>query len=148
MRAGKALSPDDPYGVVAGLGLSQRIDATPGAALTLAANSEKGALNATNATLRGVFEGGLKEYDDWTLKVPLRAAQELLLGIWEVGRITEVQQMLHNAAREGGRQASTGQPDATGVTNVVKNYVKRNGYTNTNVSVVVKNHSSNPFARA
>ena len=79
MRAGQSLSPDDPYGVIAGLGLSQRIDAEPGAALTLAANSEKGALNATNATLRGVFEGGLKEYDDWTLKVPLRAAQELLL---------------------------------------------------------------------
>jgi len=35
-------------------------------------------LNATDATLRGVFEGGLKEYDDWTLKVPLRAVQELL----------------------------------------------------------------------
>jgi Flp pilus assembly protein TadG len=31
----------------------------------------------------------------------------LLLGIWEVGRMVEVQQVLFNAAREGARQAST-----------------------------------------
>jgi putative ABC transport system permease protein len=78
MRAGRPLAPDDPHGVVAGLGLSQRIDAAPGAALTLTANSDTGALNAEDVSLRGVFEGGLKEYDDWTLKVPLPAAQELL----------------------------------------------------------------------
>jgi putative ABC transport system permease protein len=79
MRAGKALSPDEPHGVVAGLGLAQRIDAAPGAPLTLTANTSTGALNATEASLRGIFEGGLKEYDDWTLKVPLGVAQELLL---------------------------------------------------------------------
>jgi putative ABC transport system permease protein len=78
MKSGQPLSPDDPKGVVAGLGLSEKIDATPGAALTLTANTSSGALNATDASLRGVFEGGLKEYDDWTLKVPLKAAQELL----------------------------------------------------------------------
>ncbi len=78
MKAGRPLSPDDPYGVVAGLGLSQKIDATPGAPLTLTANTSSGALNAIDASLRGVFEGGLKEYDDWTLKVPIQAAQELL----------------------------------------------------------------------
>ena len=78
MREGRALSPDDPYGVVAGLGMSQKIDAAPGASLTLTANNDAGALNAVNASLRGIFEGGLKEYDDWTLKVPLRAVQQLL----------------------------------------------------------------------
>jgi putative ABC transport system permease protein len=36
-------------------------------------------LNATDTSLRGIFEGGLKEYDDWTLKVPLTVAGELLL---------------------------------------------------------------------
>jgi putative ABC transport system permease protein len=78
MKAGRSLSPEDPHGVVAGLGLSQKIDATPGAPLTLTANTSSGALNATEASLRGVFEGGLKEYDDWTLKVPLGTAEELL----------------------------------------------------------------------
>ena len=78
MKSGRPLSPDDAYGVVAGLGLSEKIDATPGTPLTLTANTSSGALNATDASLRGVFEGGLKEYDDWTLKVPIQAAQELL----------------------------------------------------------------------
>jgi putative ABC transport system permease protein len=78
IRAGEPLSPDDPHGVVAGLGLSEKIDAAPGASLTLTANNEAGALNAANASLRGIFEGGLKEYDDWTLKVPLGAVHELL----------------------------------------------------------------------
>ena len=78
MRAGQPLAPGDPHGVVAGLGLSERIDAQPGTSLTLAANSERGALNAVDVSLRGVFEGGLKEYDDWTLKVPLETVQELL----------------------------------------------------------------------
>jgi putative ABC transport system permease protein len=79
IRAGRPLAPDDPYGVVAGLGLSQKIDAVPGALMTLTANTDSGALNATEITLRGIFEGGLKEYDDWTLKVPLVAVQRLLL---------------------------------------------------------------------
>ena len=78
MREGTALSPDDPHGVVAGLGLAEKIAAGPGDRLTLAANGETGALNALESSLRGVFEGGLKEYDDWTLKVPLATAQELL----------------------------------------------------------------------
>ncbi len=78
-RAGRALSPDDPYGIVGGIGLVQRFDGAPGTLLTLLTNSESGSLNAVDVTLRGVFEGGLKEYDDWTLKAPLRTVQELLV---------------------------------------------------------------------
>jgi Flp pilus assembly protein TadG len=32
----------------------------------------------------------------------------LLMGLWEVGRLVEVQQILANAAREGGRAAAAG----------------------------------------
>jgi Flp pilus assembly protein TadG len=32
----------------------------------------------------------------------------LLLGIWEVGRLINADEMVNNAAREGARQASTG----------------------------------------
>jgi putative ABC transport system permease protein len=78
MRAGRPLTPDDPRGVVAGLGLAERIDASPGTPLTLTANGERAGLNAVDASLRGIFEGGLKEYDDWTLKVPLETVNELL----------------------------------------------------------------------
>ena len=45
----------------------------------------------------------------------------LLIGLWEVGRLVEVEQFLNNAVREGGRQASTGmknvfQPSADSAT--------------------------------
>jgi Flp pilus assembly protein TadG len=33
----------------------------------------------------------------------------LLLGLWELGRMIQTKQAVANAAREGGRQAATGQ---------------------------------------
>jgi putative ABC transport system permease protein len=42
-------------------------------------NTETGALNAVDARVRGIFEGGMKAYDDWTLKLPIAAMEELLL---------------------------------------------------------------------
>ncbi|MBM4072949.1 MAG: pilus assembly protein [Planctomycetes bacterium] len=51
----------------------------------------------------------------------------LLVGIWEVGRLVEVQQLLTNAAREGGRQASTGVKSSSEVTDVVVRYLQQNG---------------------
>lgn len=47
----------------------------------------------------------------------------LVIGVWEVGRMIQIQQILNNAAREGGRQASTGQLSATGVQTIVQNYL-------------------------
>ncbi len=52
----------------------------------------------------------------------------LLLGLWEVGRLIEVNQLLYNAAREGCRQASTG----------LINYLKNAGLPTQNVSVTVQ----------
>jgi putative ABC transport system permease protein len=79
LRAGEPPSESEPYGVEAGLGLAEKFAGEPGAVLTLMTNTETGALNAVDAILRGVFEGGMKAFDDWTLKVPLAAAEELLL---------------------------------------------------------------------
>jgi Flp pilus assembly protein TadG len=53
----------------------------------------------------------------------------LVVGVWEVGRMVEVQQLLTNAAREGGREAATGTKDAAYIKNVVVNYLKVNGVT-------------------
>ncbi len=39
----------------------------------------------------------------------------LLLGLWEVGRITEVQNVMWNSAREGARDASMGQANLQAV---------------------------------
>ena len=52
-----------------------------------------------------------------------------IVGVWEVGRMVEVQQLLTNAAREGGRQASIGNVDTQGVKDAVKRYLKQNGLT-------------------
>jgi Flp pilus assembly protein TadG len=44
----------------------------------------------------------------------------LLAGLWEVGRIVEVQQVMWNSAREAGRDASLGQADfKTVATNII-----------------------------
>ena len=77
-RAGSGLSSADPHGVITGLGLSQKFDGTPGSLLTILTTTDTGGLNAADVTLRGVFEGGLKEYDDWTLKAPLAVVEDLI----------------------------------------------------------------------
>ena len=79
LRAGSVMSSSNPYGVMAGLGLARKLDGKPGDELTLMSMTESGALNAVHVRLQGIFEGGLKEYDDWTLKVPLGAAEHLLM---------------------------------------------------------------------
>lgn len=62
-----------------------------------------------------------------------------LLGTWEVGRIIEIQQILTNAAREAGRQASAGQLDNTAISTLVTQYLKQEGLTTTNVTTTIIN---------
>lgn len=78
IRKGEGLAADDAYGMICGLGLAEKFAGTPGDVVTLMANTETGALSAIDANLRGVFEGGMKAFDDWTLKLPLPAVHELL----------------------------------------------------------------------
>jgi Flp pilus assembly protein TadG len=48
----------------------------------------------------------------------------MLLGIWEVGRMVEVQQILYNAAREGARQASTASVPLSTIQANVQTYIQ------------------------
>jgi Flp pilus assembly protein TadG len=73
----------------------------------------------------------------------------VLVGIWEVGRLIQVQQVMNNAAREGARLAAQGlviNKDsaateihvATGdpcVESVVRNYLREAGYDTTGLTV-------------
>jgi putative ABC transport system permease protein len=79
LRTGVPLSSAEPYGIHAGRGLAEKFAGSPGALVTVMTNTEDGALNAVDARLIGIFEGGLKEYDDWTLKLPIGAVDDLLL---------------------------------------------------------------------
>jgi len=71
----------------------------------------------------------------------------VVLGIWELGRMVEVQQIISNAAREGGRQASTGNLTNEQVKAVVRNYMTQAGLSsaaanNATVNVTNKTTSS------
>lgn len=66
----------------------------------------------------------------------------LLVGVWEVGRMVEVEQHLNNAVREGGRQASRGTKNAAAVQTDVVNYLANNGITATTSMVTVTNLTS------
>ena len=61
----------------------------------------------------------------------------ILLGIWEVGRMTEVEAILYNAASVGGRTASIGLSSATQVQTAVTNYLALAGLPTQHVAVTV-----------
>jgi Flp pilus assembly protein TadG len=54
----------------------------------------------------------------------------LLLGLWEVGRLVQISQIVNNAAREGARKASTGINTYSDVSTTVTNYLATAGITN------------------
>ncbi len=63
----------------------------------------------------------------------------VLLGMWEVGRMVEAQQLLHNAAREGARRAASGKMTNSEVTTVVLQYLQNAGLPTANATVTVQN---------
>lgn len=68
----------------------------------------------------------------------------LIMGVWEVGRMVEVQQLLVNAVREGGRQASTGIRTTTNVKNYVVTYLNANGIPSAKASDVTVENLTDP----
>ena len=74
------------------------------------------------------------------LLIPLILA--LLLGTWEAGRLIEVNQILDNAAREGGRRASTGALTNAQVRQEVLDYLQNAGLPVANAVVTVQNLTS------
>jgi Flp pilus assembly protein TadG len=72
----------------------------------------------------------------------------LLIGLWEMSRLVEVQQLVANAAREAARQASTGTKTTTAevsagqtgdIENAALNYLRRAGLDTTGATVTVTN---------
>lgn len=63
----------------------------------------------------------------------------LLLGLWDVGRLVEVEQLVQNAAREGGRQASTGKRSVADVQQAVVDYLALDGITVAPSEIAVTN---------
>jgi Flp pilus assembly protein TadG len=67
----------------------------------------------------------------------------LLVGLWEVGRMVEVQQTLVNSCREGARQASTGVKTSSQVQQAVVTYCNQKGLTSVATSNVTVTSVSN-----
>jgi Flp pilus assembly protein TadG len=83
-----------------------------------------------------------------TAAVELAVCMPLLLvmivGVWEVGRLVEVKQLLCNAVREGGRQAATGNQTTAQVQQYVVNYLATNGISGVTASNVTFQDLTNP----
>jgi putative ABC transport system permease protein len=68
----------DAREVVLGQGLAQNLDVRVGDRVVLLVNSPGGGINAAEVRVRGLFTTVSKAYDDISLQMPLRLAQQLL----------------------------------------------------------------------
>jgi Flp pilus assembly protein TadG len=78
------------------------------------------------------------------LAVVLPILALLLVGIWELGRMVQVQQVLSNAAREGARRAATGTRTIADVDTAVKNYLAAAGFNTNGYTLKIINVTQNP----
>jgi Flp pilus assembly protein TadG len=65
----------------------------------------------------------------------------VMFGVWEVGRLIQVQQIVNNSVREGARAASTGQYTNSQVQQVVLKYLTNAGVSTTSVTATVSNQT-------
>lgn len=78
LTAGEQLSGDNSYGILIGNGVARALKLKPGDSVTLTASTTAGAMNSLDFRVAGIFETYSRDYDARTVKVPLRAAQQLL----------------------------------------------------------------------
>ena len=77
--AGRQLTNADEFGALIGRGVAKALNLKPGDSVTLMANTPDGALNTLELTVVGVFQTFSKDYDDRAIRIPLAAAQNLLV---------------------------------------------------------------------
>ncbi len=78
LKAGRALSEKDRFGVLVGEGVAKALKLSPGDQVVLLVSSAEGAMNTLDFEVVGVFQSFSKDYDARAVKIPLSAAQELL----------------------------------------------------------------------
>ena len=67
----------------------------------------------------------------------------LISGIWEVGRMVSAEQVIANAAREGGREIAAGQTSLATCQQYVVNYMTMNGLTGVDTTMVTITNVTN-----
>ena len=76
---GRQLAPEDDFGILVGQGVAQALRLEAGSLVTLLANTADGALNSLEFQVIGVFRSFSKDFDDHAVRIPLMAAQDLLV---------------------------------------------------------------------
>jgi putative ABC transport system permease protein len=77
MLTGRRLAVGDDAGIMVGEGLANALKLKVGDRVDLLLNTREGAMNTLDFNVIGVFRSLSKEYDARTVRIPLRAAQEL-----------------------------------------------------------------------
>lgn len=75
---GRALQDSDQDGIVIGHGVARVLDVKVGDYVTLVATLAEGALNTSEFKVIGIFQSFSKEFDSRAVRIPLRAAGELI----------------------------------------------------------------------
>lgn len=78
MAAGRMLRDQDTHGMMIGQGLARALNLKPGDVASVVSNTPDGAVNSLEFDIVGVFQTFSKDYDAHAVRIPLRAAQELL----------------------------------------------------------------------
>jgi putative ABC transport system permease protein len=74
---GKALSNEDPMGIIIGEGLAVNLGAKLGNSVVLLVNTRAGGINAIETTVRGLFRSTTRAYDNVALRLPIATARKL-----------------------------------------------------------------------
>lgn len=75
---GEALDAGAEDVITLGEGLAAHLGVVPGDRVVLLANTDRGGVNAVEATVRGTFYTPAKAFDDWAARLPLTLAARLL----------------------------------------------------------------------
>ena len=79
ITAGRHLADADSFGMVIGQGVAHSLNLAPGDRVTLVISTAEGALNTLDFEIVGIFQSFSKDFDARAVRVPLAAAQELML---------------------------------------------------------------------
>ena len=77
-REGRVLSSKRPFHIAVGGGLAKKLGIKTGTSVTVLTHTYDGIVNAMDLKVSGIFQTDIAEFDDNTLLMPLKTAQQLL----------------------------------------------------------------------
>src|SRR5258706_2403872 len=78
LLSGSQLSDDGTLTILVGQGVANALKLKVGDSATLLVNTREGALNTFDFKISGIFQTFSKDFDDRAIRIPIKAAQELL----------------------------------------------------------------------